>query len=251
MKKEYLILAIFLAVSSQFAIAQNRAVVQVELIDEDDQGKSRGSGSAFESFSVKLNPLLFFRGNIPIYVEANLSEKAAVEVGVGFTHKDYLDINSSWFGGYNLNIDEDITIEKSNITNDIGMSFHLGLRYYASGSSWQSEGPYFGIDYRFQQYNAILNGYTTYWNGDYATISDLDDKLSRVNHDFKLSFGYLYYFEDNAFIEPYVGMGIRARTIDQFGEVTTGNVSSIAFFEEKEKVPFLSLGIKIGISLSN
>ena len=41
MKKGYLIIAFLLAVSSQFAIAQNRAVVEVELIDEADQEKSR------------------------------------------------------------------------------------------------------------------------------------------------------------------------------------------------------------------
>ena len=42
---------------------------------------------------IKLNPLLFFRGEIPLYYERALTHRLSAEVAIGFTWRNYLNVS--------------------------------------------------------------------------------------------------------------------------------------------------------------
>lgn len=227
------ILALFLGFTS--LVGQNRNVVQVEVI-EDDAEPQRSEW--FQNTSIKLNPLLFFRGDIPLYFETGMSKNFAFEGGAGFTNTDYVSAASDLFSGFDY---EAIGLD---LKNKIGYSARIGVRYYASDYGFQSEGFYFGITYRIQTYNSeVISN---------LTVPAFKKDLQRTNNDFRLMFGYVNYFDNNAFIEPYVGLGIRGRAIDRIGFTTdpaTG-VTEFGSYTDKETVPLLTLGFKLGISLN-
>ena len=41
---------------------------------------------------LKVNPLLFFRGEIPIYYERALSSNLSAELGLGITYRNYINL---------------------------------------------------------------------------------------------------------------------------------------------------------------
>jgi len=232
MKKTYLLALISIVLMNINAIAQNRNVIQLEMSDDKEEQGSVAK-TKHGSLSIKMNPLIFFRGDIPLYLEKSFSSKFAIEAGVGLTHTDYLAVASDEIEGFDY--------KDSDINAELGFSGRVGLRYYASNYGFEPEGVYFAIEYRYQRYNSVLNSL--------MTIENLDQKLKRTNSDFKLTLGYVNYFDENVYIEPYVGFGIRARSIDRFSGDEVLNTVSIT--SESDIVPFLSLGFKIGISIGN
>lgn len=230
MKKVYLLL-IGCFVFSSAIIAQNRNVIQIEVENNDSESDSK-KAKREHGFSVKLNPLLFFRGDVPIYVEKRLMSNVAIEGGIGFTHTDYFSVNSNIFSGF---------VGDDDISNEMGVSGRIGVRYYASDYGYQSEGAYFAIEYRLQRYNSVLNSY----NG----VLGLNEKLNRTNSDFRLTIGYVEYIGENFYIEPYAGFGIRNRSVDYVNGGTSS--SNIDINSEKDMLPFLSLGFKVGIAVAD
>jgi hypothetical protein len=230
MKKTYLLLLSFV-IGSGSIIAQNRNVIQLEVVD-DNTDKESTTKSDHGSLSIKMNPLIFFRGDIPLYFEKSFSSKFAIEIGAGLTHTDYLAVASDEIEGFSY--------KDSEIKAELGFSGRVGFRYYASNYGFEPEGIYFAIEYRYQHYNSVLNSV--------GTIDNLNEKLQRTNSDFRLTLGYVNYFDENVYIEPYAGFGIRARSIDRF--ITDETTNTINIGSESDIVPFLSLGFKIGISLS-
>jgi len=212
------------------AIAQNRNVIQLEVVDDNTE-KGSTTKSNHGSLSIKMNPLIFFRGDIPLYIEKSFSSKFAIEAGIGLTHTDYLAVASDEIEGFNY--------DDSEIKAELGFSGRVGMRYYASNYGFEPEGVYFAIEYRYQHYNSILSSV--------GTIENLDKNLQRTNSDFKLTLGYVNYFDENVYIEPYVGFGIRARSIDRF--VGDEILNTVTIASENDIVPFLSFGFKIGISI--
>lgn len=204
MKKSIFLSGIFSVLMTVSAFSQQPQGVTIEPTSsakEDDWSMSRNA--------IKLNPLLFLRGDIPLYFEKNFNSKFSVELGAGVTTADYLamslEIDSTGF---------------DNLESKIGYSFDVGFRYYASDYAFEPEGLFFGIDYRHQQY--------------FASIDKLDYK--RTNNDFRFLIGNLSNFAENAFWEPYLGLGIRQRTSSLDGSTRLNGI-----------VPFLSCGLKIGI----
>lgn len=206
-------------------LAQDKPVVQVEVIDEDAQDAVNKS-EIHGVMSVKMNPLLFFRGDIPLYIETTVTSQFAFEVGAGVTIEDYFN--------FQLYVSDEYS---STIKPELGFSGRVGVRYYAANYGYQPEGLYFGLDYRLQKYNSTLT--------QAGTVSLLNQNLSRLNSDVRLTMGYVNYWGDNFFIEPYAGFGIRSRTMDKATPNETANTVSVS--SETDLFPILSLGAKIGI----
>ncbi len=220
MKKIFILSILGLFLGAPILFAQNGNVIQIEVLkDSDEKQDSTIMGKLHNTYAIKLNPLLYFRGDVPLYLEVGITRQFTVETGVGFTHTDYLSAVSEMFKGFDYGI--------SNIHSELGYSARLGFRYYASNYGFEPEGMYFAIEGRRQVYN--------------ATLTDINKSLKRINNDFRVTIGYVNYFENNVFIEPYLGFGIRARGIDV---VTGDTVTRI-----DDSVPLLSLGFKLGILL--
>jgi len=223
-------LIIFLSFSIVFGISLSQAQVQVQVVDEDAQTE-QNSNEIHGVMSVKMNPLLFFRGDIPIYIELSITPQLAVEIGAGVTLTDYF---STYMHPY-------ISDDSFNYTlnPELGYSGRIRLKYYAANYGYQPEGAYFALDYRLQSYNSTLKSI--------GTITNLDQSLSRLNNDVRFSVGYVKYWGDNFFIEPYAGFGVRTRTTD----IATPNelTNTITVNSEKSLLPILSLGAKVGIWL--
>ena len=232
--------------TSGVIIGQNRAVVQVEVADDDK--KSVGSSMFLSAASIKVNPLLFFRGDVPIYFETNLSTKFSIEIGVGLTVRDLLS-TTELVAGFE-DVEDNIA---SDISHDLGFSTRVGIRFYASNYGFQSEGVYFALEHRLQTYNSVLfsvdDDLALTPGSSGQTFSNLNKKLTRVNNDFKLTLGYVEYFSDNVYIEGYAGFGIRKYKADRFQ--VESNPSVLTYYIEEDKIPLLALGAKIGILLTN
>jgi hypothetical protein len=197
--------------------AQNRQVIQMEL-EEEGSVKKKHSRMA-----MKINPLLFFRGDIPVYLESTLTDKISFEVGVGITLTDYIfELSRSNY-------------EELDLDSRTGYSYRLGFRYYASDYSFEPVGVYFALEHRHQTYNSTLV--------ECGDIKNISKDLSRKNNDFRLTIGYMNVFEENVFFEPYAGFGLRNRS---YNEITCTD-TDYSIENENDMVPYLSLGFKVGI----
>ncbi len=217
-------------------VGKNRNVVQVEVVEADDKNQK---SEWFQNTSIKLNPLLFFRGDIPLYFETGMSKNFALETGVGITLTDYVSVASDLFQGF------DYESAGFDLKNEIGYSARLGVRYYASDFGFESEGFYFGMTFRHQNYNSVVTSNIPGFS--------FNEELKRTNNDFSLMFGYVNYFDNNAYIEPYVGLGIRGRAIDKIVTATntlTG-LPEVEKFTDNESVPLLTIGFKLGILIAD
>ena len=208
-----------LIIAASNLTAQNPSSVQMENTEES------GSNYSESRNMIKLNPLLFFRGDVPVYYEKSLTDKIALEAGVGFTLIDYFNY-SYLIDGYDY---------KEN--DKLGYSVLLGLRYYASDYSYMQEGFYFGFNVRYQSYKS-----------DFISIEDIAYKGSNnsANLDVRLHIGYLYMWEENFFIEPYLAFGLRNKS---FQEITFDDASQLySTSSQTIQNPIFSLGFKFGIA---
>lgn len=227
MKKRLLLtgaLALMVGVSSCL-MAQNNPVIKMEM--EQAKEQTRGARS---NHIVKLNPLMFLRGDVPIYYENNFSSNLSLEAGVGFTLKDYLknSFSDSVWDMYNLDTEEKMKI---------GYSFRIGVRYYAANFGFEPEGLYFGLNYRYQKYQSTLTSV--------GSLDAMDEDLQITNGDVFLSVGFVFLFEENAFIDPYMGFGFRSRSYDK----VSLNGASYQIEQEDDIVPLFVAGLKFAISL--
>ncbi|MEO8590678.1 MAG: hypothetical protein ABI432_14985, partial [Flavobacteriales bacterium] len=80
----------------------------------------------------KINPLLFFRGEIPLYYERALTPNLSLEIGIGVTLRDYLHVS---FVGDDA---DDYGAGTEIIPN---LSFHMAARFYF-GDDLEPQGFY-------------------------------------------------------------------------------------------------------------
>lgn len=196
-------------------VAQDESAVKIDYIDETETVKSKPDKRS----SIKLNPLSFVRGDIPLYFEQTISDNISFEIGAGVTVFDYL-------GDGLFPIERNVTLGAADY--ELGYSFTANMRYYAQKYNYETEGLYFGLEYRHQTYN-------------HKTDLHPSDFYTKYN-DVRLLIGYIYIFDENAFIEPFAALGFRNI---KYNSVT----SAIATENNKALLPHFSLGVKIGISL--
>lgn len=225
-KLVFKLLAISLVLISSSTFSQEGTVAVMEKTETNENTNSNSI------ISIKLNPVLFLRGDIPLYFEKNIYNNLTAEAGIGMTLNDYI-----------LNLSNDIAWEQESevgINRSIGYSYRVALRYYASDYNFTSEGMYFELKYRSQVYNAELQ--------NIGLIENIDKSLKHTNNDVLLTVGFVQIFEENAFFEPYVGLGVRSRSYDQINFDKTNDIVTSYNVEAKtDLVPLLTIGVKLGI----
>jgi hypothetical protein len=188
---------------------------------------------------IKINPLAFARGDIPLFYETTRNGRLGIEASIGVTIKDYIGDTYTTILEEIEEIDEFGTnTNRYDKLNKPGYSFRVGLRYYAIDHGGIPEGLYFGLNYRNQTYRSKLTSY----NG-----IETNKMLINTYNDAFLSFGWLILLDKNVYIDPYIGLGLRNRsrydlepTENEWYQVEMNN----------DIVPLVLVGLKLGIVLN-
>jgi hypothetical protein len=214
--------------SPNFLLAQDNPVIKVEM---DNGTPDPAINNVHSNHILKINPFAFGRGDIPIYYENNFSGRLSLEVGVGLTIKDFLreTYSDSSMIKFNYNTNEEAKL---------GYSYRIGLRYYAASYGNEPEGIYFGLNFRNQTYNSTLSSF--------RDITAQDEKLQVNNRDIFLSLGYVYLIDENTYIDPFIGFGVRTRSYD---EVLSDGNGGYTIDNNSDMVPLFILGFKLAIGI--
>jgi hypothetical protein len=225
MKRISSLMLVMLCFNSLFAQDGPKVVVFNQSSDEDQTVMTAKN-------LFKLSLLEAFSGDISLYYERVLSENAAVELGIGATIDDYL--------GSIVYADDPYTTSIDGSTSLIGRSFALGFRYYPFKASDEF---YFAPEFKYRFYHSQTN---------YGSVSAPNLLESSKNFtNFRISVGYVYYFDDNIFIDYYAGVGLANFHYRGYNSVYDGNtgLTNYVAFDQTRPRPWLSLGVKFGFGL--
>jgi hypothetical protein len=184
---------------------------------------------------VKINPLLFFRGEIPIYYERALSPNLSLELGIGVTLRDYLALS---FTG---NDADDFGAGTEIIPS---LSYRMAIRFYLEGDL-EPQGWYIQPEF----------GHVTYTKD--ILVADTaggftDERLrdQRIYNDVRLLGGYqMLSYSSNWVVDFYGGFAFRARDMNVVSETLDPVTRTYTYTEEQinDWVPAFFLGVKVGL----
>ena len=186
---------------------------------------------------IKVNPLLFLRGEIPIYYERALSSRLSSELGVGLTYRNY--VNLTFAGDY---ADAD---EFGAGTKIIARpSYRIGLRYYLV-DDLEPQGSYLQFEFGHLNYSKDITKKDS--TGQLSADTELDQ---RVFNDLRLYYGYqMLSGTSNWLFDFYAGVGMRGRTMRIVNENL--NIAQGKWTYEvknvSDVVPAFFLGVKVGL----
>ncbi len=184
---------------------------------------------------IKINPLLFFRGEIPVYFEHALSPRLSAELGVGLTYRNYIT----------LPIDGDDADEFSAGTKlRPKPSFHFGARYYLT-DDLEPQGTYLQVEFAYL--NFTKDQETKDSLGQF-TGNMLTDE--RIFNDVRFLFGYQSLGgTNNLLFDFYGGLGLRNRSLQIVKEQVNTQTNAFTYTVEdtKDLVPAIFLGVKVGM----
>lgn len=179
---------------------------------------------------IKANPLLFFRGEIPLYYERAISPNVSLEVGLGVTLRNYIALS---FVGDDA---DDFGAGTEIIANP---SYHLAARFYFV-HDLEPQGFYLQPGYSHLVYTKDIGVKDT--TGRF-TGRQLRDE--RTFNDLRLMLGYQSLStRSNWLFDVYGGVALRDRsmTVVVVSDKYTYNVE-----ERKDRVPAFFLGIRVGV----
>ncbi len=186
---------------------------------------------------IKANPLLFFRGEIPIYYEHALSHKLSLEVGLGVTLRDYLTLTFSGDDADDFGAGTEIIPQ---------LSYHIAARFYL-GEDLEPQGWYVQPEFVHLDYVKDIRG-----QAPDGTFTDDTYRDQRTYDDLRLLAGYqMLSWSSNWLFDVYGGVGYRSRNMNKVEERIdlTSGIYTYTLSETSDKVPVIYLGIKIGLGL--
>jgi hypothetical protein len=187
---------------------------------------------------IKINPLLFFDGDIPVYVERVISPGLTVEVAPGLTYDNFM---SDLFALDNLTSLQYV----DGMQAQIGYSFEAALKYFP-GINNTIDGIYLSPDISYRHYSVAYPAtpssggsmVTTYVNGHTNNV------------DFKLLLGHENESNwiENFFFDWYIGLGLRTTSALQYVTATDASGTNyIAPNSVSYVKPAFYAGFKLGI----
>jgi hypothetical protein len=183
---------------------------------------------------IKINPLLFLRGEIPVYYERALSPRLSVELALGITYRNYL----------NFPVAGDDADDFSRGTEIVPKpSYHAGFRYYLVDDI-EPQGTYLQMEFAHLDYSKDITMKDSTGKFTPNTLRD-----ERIYNDVRLFFGYQRLgATSNLLIDVYGGVAFRSRDRTIVTEtVDLTNDDWIYMVEQKrDNVPALFAGVKIG-----
>ncbi|MBX2981290.1 MAG: hypothetical protein WBB32_14155 [Flavobacteriales bacterium] len=183
---------------------------------------------------LKFNPLLFLRGEIPIYYERALSHRLSAEIAAGVTTRNYL-------GG---DLTGDTPDDFSAGTRIIpGLAAHVGFRLYLTDDI-EPQGTYLQGEFAYIDHSKDIAQKDSTGRITDATLRD-----QSIYNDIRIYFGYQRLSSTNNWLfDAYCGVGFRNRSITQVNERLdlVERDWSYTVTETHDNVLALFLGVKIG-----
>lgn len=230
LRRSLLVVALLLSAASAFAQKPRAKVV---LYREQLAAQFDTVDCVKNAF--KINPLLFFRGEIPLYFEHALTPRLSLEVGLGVTLRNYLALS---FVGDDA---DDFGAGTEIVPN---LSYRMGARFYLVDDI-EPQGTYLQTDYAHLAYTKDIRLRASDGGFTDATLRD-----ERTYNDVRLLFGYQSLgISNNWLFDVYGGVGFRARNqiiVNETLDLTTDQYS-YKVEESSDNVPALFLGVKMGL----
>jgi hypothetical protein len=249
----FLFVVLFFVVST--TKAQDTIITNVIVFDKTDLKTSSDSTikktdkiSQFKN-AIKLNPLLFLRGELPVYYERVINKNFSLEVAIGVTFKDYLggmfeEISSDDFGFMGADVTEKM---KANL------SYKFGVRFFPSG--YALDGVYFSLEFAKRNYDMNLSIKNSLPEFDPITFTQIQNNTiytfneQRYHNELKFIYGENeFFYWDNSFLDFYIGAGIDFYS-EKKVKATTDNITNKQTYTLESSnniVPKFYLGVKYG-----
>jgi hypothetical protein len=184
---------------------------------------------------IKANPLLFFRGEIPLFYERAISPNVSLEVGLGVTLRNYIALS------FAADDADDFGAGTEIIANP---SYHLAARFYFI-HDLEPQGLYLQPGYSHLVYSKDI----LVRRSD-GTFSDTKYRDERTFNDLRLMLGYQSLStRSNWLFDVYGGVALRDRRMlvvrEELDLATDEYTYSVE--ERKDRVPAFFLGIRVGV----
>ncbi len=254
MKKLILLAAIFISAGS--AIAQDTVYFANPSAVKGLQKK----GSKEQNI-IKIAPLSFISGYIPLYFEREINSFFSLQAGAGVTTRNYL---KEWVNNLDLDDKEEVkntwnapgndgnssyypATDYTNRKSSLGYYFSIQPRIYFGNEGM--EGSFLGISYDRSRYNysskKIVNGSSSS-NGDPVFTSETFKEYETVS-DISANFGTQSLY-DRIAVEYTVGVALRTITGRRYA-YTNDNLTGQyvdGYSDTKKTTPALTFSIKVG-----
>ena len=238
MKKFFSATAVFLLISScQLAYGQENKTEKIRVFtDKADKKKSTPSHVTI----VKINPLLYINGEIPVFVEryfGNIGKSDfgfGLEAGLGVTGHDYIKFSSDLLP---IEYPASFVDKYANSTYKAGITFRGAAKLYFDSDF--PEGMYIGAEVRLKNYNLSYTATdNTLAPGPYTLHDNFFDVVGLYGKQFEIT--------DNLIFESYSGIGIRTMHLDYINKIAglSGFTAEKATFTTKSVI--YAVGFKIG-----
>ncbi len=183
----------------------------------------------------KVNPLLFFRGEIPLYYERALTYRLSLELGVGVTLRNYMALT---FMGDDA---DDFGAGTEIIPS---MSFRMAARFYLEDDlepqGWYVQPEFGHLVYRKDIREMGPDGYFT----------DTRYRDERTFNDIRALVGYQMLGRSSNWLwDLYGGFAFRDRNLRKVNEeldVAT-RLFTYEIVESNDIIPAFFLGVKVGV----
>lgn len=183
---------------------------------------------------LKFNPLLFLRGEVPVYYERALSPRLSAELAVGITVRNYI---GSELGG---DLPDDFSAGTRIIPKP---SAHIGFRWYLT-DDLEPQGPYVQGEFAYLDHSKDI-----FKKDSTGGVTDVSLRDQRVYNDLRLYAGYQRLSGTSNWLwDLYGGIGFRNRSLTRVHEMLdlADRHWSYSVTKEHGNVPVLFLGVKVG-----
>ena len=183
---------------------------------------------------LKFNPLLFLRGEIPLYYERALSHRLSAELAAGVTTRNYLG------GEFSGDSPDDFSAGTRILPR---LAAHAGFRWYFT-DDLEPQGAYVQAEFAYLDHAKDIAMKDSTGRLTDATLRD----RSQYN-DVRMYFGYQRLAStSNWLFDAYCGLGLRNRSITRVNERLdlAEREWSYSVTDKHDSVLALFLGVKLG-----
>ena len=217
---------------------------KIEIIKKNDYLNDEKKSRSEITSLLKVNPTLFLNGEVLLFYERRFSDYFSFEVGAGPTCRNYL------FDPYHYDIETILSTTNARV----GIGVRSEIRVYPEGRSDFPEAYYFALGLRFKQ--NVLD----FTPADYANPKTTGETYSgnmigkNTFTDVVLLYGKQYLLDDHFYMDYYIGVGIRYKTIYDFGKIgeytdpndPNSQISVMGLTPTASTVPLFTMGLKFG-----
>jgi len=186
---------------------------------------------------VKINPLLFFRGEIPIFFERAITPRLSIEAGIGFTLRNYVALSFTGDDADEFGAGTEIVPRPS---------FHVGFRYYLT-DDLEPQGAYAQLGFSHLTYTKDIRT-----KGPTGEFTDLVLRDERTYNDVRCYFGYqMLSSNSNWMWDVYGGLAYRDRynvIVNERLDLTADPIKyTYTVDKTKDQTVAFFLGVKVGL----